>query len=233
MQLVYRGKTKDVFDNGDGTYILRFKDDMTGENGVFDPGANTVGLSVEGMGRSGLRLSQFFFEKLNSLDIPTHYISADIDKAEMKVYPSTSFGDGLEVIIRYRAVGSFLRRYGKYCREGDKLDGYVEFTLKDDERGDPLITQDGLAQLNLLSFSDYEYIKKLSLRIAAYIRDLIAKADLELYDLKLEFGRIGEDQHIALVDELSGGNMRVYKDKQYIEPFKLENYLLSTTGGGQ
>ena len=52
MKLVYEGKTKNVYDLDDGNYQLKFKDDVTGENGVFDPGANTVGLSIEEIGRA-------------------------------------------------------------------------------------------------------------------------------------------------------------------------------------
>src|SRR5690606_6155236 len=111
MELKYTGKTKDVYELQDGNYLLQFKDDVTGVDGVFDPGANTVGLTIEGAGRAGLKLTKYFFEILKEKDIPTHYIDADIDKATMTVKPAEVFGKGLEVICRYRAVGSFLRRY--------------------------------------------------------------------------------------------------------------------------
>ncbi len=80
MKLVYRGKTKDVYSLEDGNYLLEFKDDVTGTDGVFDPGANTVGLKIEGAGKAGLRLTKFFYEKLNSMGIPTHYVDADIER---------------------------------------------------------------------------------------------------------------------------------------------------------
>lgn len=64
MKLVYKGKTKDVYRLEDGTIQLKFKDDVTGADGVFDPGANTVGLTLTGAGKSGLKVSQYFFEKL-------------------------------------------------------------------------------------------------------------------------------------------------------------------------
>lgn len=64
MKLINKGKTKDVYKLKDGNYLLKFKDDVTGENGVFDPGANTVGLTIEGAGKSGLKLSKYFFEIL-------------------------------------------------------------------------------------------------------------------------------------------------------------------------
>ena len=133
MMLKYTGKTKDVYELEDGNYLLKFKDDVTGVDGVFDPGANTVGLTMEGAGRAGLRLTKYFFEILNSKGIPTHYIDANIDEQTMTVKPAEVFGDGLEVICRYRAVGSFLRRYGLYAKEGQPLDAFVEVTIKDDD----------------------------------------------------------------------------------------------------
>jgi phosphoribosylaminoimidazole-succinocarboxamide synthase len=227
MKLLYKGKTKDVYEIDADTVLLQFKDDVTGENGVFDPGANTVGLSIDGMGKSGLRLTEFFFKKLNEKNIPTHFISADIGNATMTVQKAEAFGKGLEVICRYKAVGSFLRRYGMYAKEGQDLDAFVEVTLKDDARNDPPITKDALAMLNLLSHEEYDILKKMTQEISGIIKDELAKKGLVLYDIKLEFGRVGADKHIALVDEISGGNMRAYKDASYVEPMKLEQIMLS------
>src|SRR5699024_9218400 len=79
------GKTKDVYRLEDNTIKLKFKDDVTGEDGVFDPGANTIGLTLDGAGKSGLRVSKYFFEKLKAFNIPTHYISANIKESSMLV----------------------------------------------------------------------------------------------------------------------------------------------------
>lgn len=226
MKLVYTGKTKNVFMLEDGNYLLKFKDDVTGENGVFDPGANTVGLSIEGVGRAGLRLTKLFFERLKEEEIPTHYIDANIEEGTMKVKPATLFGKGLEVICRYRAVGSFMRRYGMYAKEGQTLDAFVEVTLKDDARQDPPITKDALDMLGILSLEEYEILKNLTKKICGIVKDELMKKGIELYDIKLEFGRVGEDKHIALIDEISGGNMRAYKNGEYIEPLQLEKLML-------
>ncbi len=225
MKHVYEGKTKSVYMLEDGNYLLKFKDDATGENGVFDPGANTVGLTIDGLGKAGLRLSVFFFEKLQQLGIPTHYISANIEDATMTVKGAEVFGKGLEVICRYRAVGSFLRRYGMYAKDGQPLDAYVEMTLKDDAREDPLITKDALDMLNILNVEEYETIKALTQKIAGVVRDELAKKGLELYDIKFEYGRVGND--VVLIDEISAGNMRVYKDGKYIPPMELATMMLS------
>lgn len=228
MEIVYKGKTKDVYDLKDGNYLLKFKDDVTGEAGVFDPGANTVGLTVEGMGKSGLRMTKFFFEKLKEKEIPTHYVEADIENITMTVKPAKMFGNGIELICRYRAVGSFLRRYGMYAEEGQLLDSFVEVTLKDDERNDPPITEEALHILGILSKDEYKVIKDLTVEISNVVKEELAKKGIELYDIKLEFGRVGEGKEIALIDEISGGNMRAYKDGKYIEPLELEKLMLES-----
>lgn len=226
MKLRYTGKTKDVYELQDGNYLLQFKDDVTGVDGVFDPGANTVGLTIEGAGRAGLKLTKYFFEILNEREIPTHYIDADIEQATMTVKPAEVFGKGLEVICRYRAVGSFLRRYGLYAEEGQALDAFVEVTLKDDGREDPPISEDALDMLGILSKEEYQVLKKLTQQIGGIVKDELANKGIELYDIKFEFGRTGDDRQIVLIDEISGGNMRAYKDGEYIEPLELEKMFL-------
>ncbi|WP_077324650.1 phosphoribosylaminoimidazolesuccinocarboxamide synthase [Virgibacillus siamensis] len=226
MELKYTGKTKDVYELEDGNYLLQFKDDVTGTDGVFDPGANTVGLSMEGAGRAGLKLTKYFFETLKAKGIPTHYIDADIEQRTMTVKPAEVFGNGLEVICRYRAVGSFLRRYGLYAEEGQQLDAFVEVTLKDDAREDPPISEDALDMLGILSKDEYQVLKELTQKIGNVVKEELAKKDIELYDIKFEFGRTDADKQIVLIDEISGGNMRAYKDGEYIEPLDLEKMFL-------
>ena len=229
MQLVFKGKTKDIFVLADGKYMLKFKDDVTGEDGVFDPGANKVGLVMEGAGKAALHLSKFFFELLHKKGIPTHYITADLAEKTMTVQPATPFGEGLEVICRYRAVGSFYRRYGKYVQNGDPLDAFVEFTLKDDAREDPPITEDALVMLEILTKDEYNTLCQLTRQIANIVKSQLAQRGLDLYDIKFEFGRIGHDQHIALIDEISGGNMRAYKDGAQVQPLELTELILRDT----
>lgn len=225
MKLVYVGKTKNVYDLENGNYLLKFKDDVTGENGVFDPGANQVGLTIEGAGKAGLRLSEYFFKVLRDKGIPTHYIDSNIEEATMTVRPAKPFGKGLEVICRYRAVGSFYRRYGSYVEEGQPLDCFVEMTLKDDNRNDPPISEDALDMLGIMKKSEYNTIKELAKTIGNIIKDELQKRGIELYDIKFEFGKVGQDE-IVLIDEISGGNMRAYKGDEYIAPLELEKLIL-------
>lgn len=225
MKLIYKGKTKDVYEAANDCVLLKFKDDVTGEDGVFDPGANTVGLTIEGAGQSGLRMTTYFFEQLEKKGIPTHFVEANIEEATLLVKSAEMFGNGLEVICRYRAVGSFLKRYGAYCEEGQELDAFVEVTLKDDDRNDPPINQDGLAQLNLLTAVEYETLTTLTKQISNVVKEELAAKGLELYDIKLEFGR-DVNGNLMLIDEISGGNMRAYQNGAPVSPLALEKILL-------
>lgn len=226
MRLLMNGKTKDVYDLENGNYLLKFKNDATVDaDGNLDPGGNVVGASIEGLGRASLHLTKYYFEKINAAGILTHYIDSDLDATAMMVHPVTLFGKtGIEVICRLKAAGSFLRRYGEYCTEGQDLDFFVEISLKDNERGDPMIARDALAILRILSFAEYDDLVARTKQIAALIRDDLAAKNLDLYDIKLEFGRI--DGKIALVDEFSWGVMRVYKDGEWLQPLALSKYFV-------
>ena len=118
------------------------------------------------------------------------------------------------------------RRYGMYVKQGQPLDALVEFTLKDDARQDPPITEDALAMLGILTKDECQTIKELTRKIAEIVKEELKKKGLELYDIKFEFGRHKETGEIILIDEISGGNMRAYKDNEYIEPLTLEKILL-------
>ena len=226
MNLIYTGKTKDVYSLENSEVLLKFKDDVTGTDGVFDPGANTVGLTIDGAGKSGLRMTKHFFELLQDHQVATHYVSADLDEVSMVVKAADMFGKGLEVICRSRAVGSFYRRYAAYCEEGQELNALVEITIKDDERGDPTISDDTLATLGILSKDQYQELKALTVKICDLIKLELAKKSLDLYDIKLEFGKDKTTGEIMLIDEISGGNMRVYKDGVYTAPLDLEKHFL-------
>ncbi|MFZ1604737.1 MAG: phosphoribosylaminoimidazolesuccinocarboxamide synthase [Enterococcus aquimarinus] len=225
MKRIYQGKTKDVYEKEDGTIRLMFKDEMTGKDGVFDPGENQVGLTVEGSGRYGLKVSQYFFERLNQAGIQTHFLAADLEEKSMDVKKAVVFGQGLEVICRYKAVGSFIRRYADYIESGADLNGYVEITIKDDERQDPFISKDALVLLGILSEAEYDLIKEQTKRICDLIKEELATKGLTLYDIKLEFGRGEKPGEIMLIDELSGGNMRVFNGEESVYPLDLETYL--------
>ncbi len=225
-KLIYTGKTKNVYALPNGNYLLKFKDDCTGKDGVFDPGENSIGLTIEGVGDVNLRMSIYFFEKINAAGIRTHFVSADLQNTTMEVLPAKVFGKGLEVICRYKAVGSFLRRYGDYVESGADLPAYVEMTFKDDAKGDPLVTKDGLIVLGVMTSEQYDEIKDMTQKITRIVADEMEARGMELYDIKFEYG-YDADGKVMLIDEIASGNMRVYKDGQYIEPMTLSKLFFA------
>ena len=226
MEKIYQGKTKDVYALENGNVLLKFKDDCTGKDGVFDPGENAVGLTIEGVGDVNLRMSIYFFEKINAAGIRTHYVSADLENTTMEVLPAKVFGKGLEVICRYRAVGSFYKRYSDYCELGQELPAYVETPFKNDEQGDPLVTKDGLVALGVMTAEQYDSLKEQTQAITKIVADDLKEKGLDLYDIKFEFGYDAEGK-VMLIDEIASGNMRVYKDGEYVDPLTLNELFFA------
>ncbi|MBO5944060.1 MAG: phosphoribosylaminoimidazolesuccinocarboxamide synthase [Clostridia bacterium] len=226
MEKIYTGKTKDVFKLENGNCLLKFKDDCTGKDGVFDPGENAVGLTIDGVGDVNLRMSIYFFEKVNAAGIKTHYVSANLEDTTMEVLPAKVFGHGLEVICRHKAVGSFIRRYGDYIEEGADLPAYVEMTFKNDEKGDPLVIKDALVALGVMTDKQYDDIKEMTQKITQIVADDLKEKGLVLYDIKFEFG-YNADGDVMLIDEIASGNMRVYKDGKYIDPMTLSELFFA------
>ncbi len=225
-KLVYRGKTKDVFALESGNYLLKFKDDCTGKDGVFDPGENSVGLTIEGVGDVNLRMSIYYFEKMNAAGIYTHYVNADLASTTMEVLPAKPFGKGLEVICRHKAVGSFYRRYSDYVEEGADLPAYVEMTFKNDAKGDPLVTREGLIALGVMTGEQYDDVAEMTRKITQIVADDLKTRGLILYDIKFEFG-YDENGKVMLIDEVASGNMRVYRDGEYVDPMTLSELFFA------
>ena len=231
MVKVYQGKTKDVYKLDNGNVMLKFKDDCTGKDGVFDPGENSVGLTIDGIGRANLETSIRYFELLKKAGIKTHYVSANIDEATMEVLDAECIGNaqgggGLEVICRLVATGSFNRRYGEYIKDGTRIEGgYVECTFKNDEKGDPLVTGEGLAVLGVMSPEMFESMKAQTLKITKIVADDLASIGLDLWDIKFEFGY--NNGEVVLIDEIASGNMRVYKDGKIVPPVELTKLILN------
>jgi phosphoribosylaminoimidazole-succinocarboxamide synthase len=222
MHKIYTGKTKDVFLRDDGNVLLRFKDAVTGVGDRIDSGANEVIGEVAGKGRSSFRLTLRFFELLHEAGIPTHFVGAGPDTNTIIARLARSFK--LEVICRVKAWGSFVRRYGGYVREGDPLPSLVEFTLKDDERGDPLITEDALVALNIVSREAIDYMKATARRATSLIAGHLNEQGLELIDIKYEFGEV--DGRTMIIDEVSGDSMRVARHGRIMLQTELAEALL-------
>lgn len=222
MILKFKGKTKDVYENPDSTITLKFKDDVTGKDGVFDPGANEVGLSIEGIGNLGLQVTSYFFK--NITNVPSHFINSNLSENTMHVKNCSVFGNGLEVICRLKAGGSFLRRYGAYINDNDPLDYFVEFTLKDDLRNDPPISKEGLLALNILNDKEYQTLVDYTKELTRQVSELLNKKGIALHDIKYEFGKHKDE--IVLIDEISAGSMRASINNIILNPIDLSHEIL-------
>ncbi|MBQ1243349.1 MAG: phosphoribosylaminoimidazolesuccinocarboxamide synthase [Clostridia bacterium] len=206
MKKLYEGKTKNVMlDEETGIVHLFFKDDATGENGVFDPGSNTVGGSVEGKGKVGLEVSKYFFELMEKNGIPTHYLGADVEQGLMKVRNLTV--PRLEFIVRYFTAGSMCRRFT--LEEGIPFNPpYAEVTLKDDIQGDPLISERICLMKGILKEGQYEEAQNVVLRVGEVLKEELATMDLQLIDFKIEVG-YDETGKIFVADEITPDIWRV------------------------
>src|SRR5690606_3190294 len=159
MELLADGKTKTLYALDNDQVLMVFKDDVTGSEEGIDPGGNVVVGRLEGKGLAALQQSIYFFDLLGRHGIPTHYVARDPDRGAIIVRRAQWFG--LEFIVRFKAFGSFVRRYGRYVDEGAPLDGLVEITLKDDERGDPLIVDEAIAAIGLMPLDQVQEAKAL------------------------------------------------------------------------
>lgn len=209
MKTLYEGKTKDVLtDEATGAVYLLFKDSATGENGVFDPGSNTVGGSVEGKGKIGLKISGYFFKLMEKNGIPTHYIGADINKGLMQVHKVTV--PPLEFVLRYFTAGSMCRRFT--LEEGIPFDPpYAEVTLKDDEQGDPLISERLCRLKGLLGPGQYNEALDVLTKVGEVLRKELAGMGYTLIDFKIELG-YDETGKVVVADEITPDIWRI-KDK--------------------
>lgn len=211
---IYSGKTKDLYALANGNILLVFKDDVTGADGVIDPGANSVIGQVEGKGRKSLAMTDYFFKCLDAAGIPTHLVQVDVEAGTMEVRRAEPLGKnisgagGLEFVCRTRPWGSFIRRYQQYIRDnGQKLDYLVEITVKDDERGDPLINDDTILALDLLSPAHLEQAKDMTRNVCRIVEADLADKGLVLIDMKIEIGLV--DNKVVVIDEISADAMRV------------------------
>ena len=206
MKQLYEGKTKNVMlDEETGIVHLFFKDSATGENGVFDPGSNSVGGSVEGKGKVGLAVSAYFFELMEKNGIPTHYLGSDIEKGLMKVRNLTV--PRLEFIVRYETAGSMCRRFT--LPEGIVFDPpYADVTLKDDEQGDPLISERICLMKGILLPGQYEEAIEIVKKVGEVLKVELASMNLKLIDFKIEVG-YDESGKIFVADEITPDIWRI------------------------
>ena len=196
---LYEGKAKEVYETSDpNCLIVSYKDDATAFNGEKKG-------RISGKGAINNQLTNHFMQMLEKNDIPTHFVD-EISKNEtlvkkVKIIP-------LEVIVRNLAAGSFSKKYG--VEEGTKLKKpSLEFSLKNDDLGDPLINTYHILSIGLATQLEVETIEKYAFKINSLLREYLLKFDVELVDFKLEFGKT-PDGKIILADEISPDTCRFW-----------------------
>jgi len=199
---IYEGKAKTLFKGEKpGTIIQYFKDDATAFN------AQKRG-TIAGKGIINNKVTELVMHHLERIGIPTHFIERLNDREqlvhEVDIVP-------LEVIVRNIVAGSMAKKFG--IEEGTRLPHpIVEFSLKDDDLGDPLIAEEHISALGLASDEEMEDIFSMTLQINDFLRGLFAGIGIELVDFKLEYGRMDTEDGIMLVlaDEFSPDNCRLW-----------------------
>lgn len=206
LEKLYEGKAKIIYRTTEPEVLLTyFKDDATAFN------AQKRG-TIKGKGEVNCTVSATIFKWLESLGIPTHYLEQtaanEMRVKGVKIIP-------LEVVVRNVAAGSLCRETGLAL--GTILpQPLVEFYLKNDELGDPLLTSDRLALLEIVTSEELEIIKQMALKINLALQEFFNSCEITLVDFKLEFGFDGEKQ-IILADEISPDTCRLW-DKNESDP---------------
>lgn len=205
-QKLYEGKAKILYPTNDPEILLaRYKDDATAFN------AQKKG-QIQGKGEINCTIAAALFEWLESLGIPTHYIDRpaphEMRVRAVKILP-------IEVVVRNIAAGSLCKQTG--LPEGKVLPSpLVEFYLKNDELGDPLLTRDRLFLLELATAQELEEIQTMALQIDRHLTDFFLRCDITLVDFKLEFGKDSQ-QRLLLADEISPDTCRLW-DRSQVDP---------------
>lgn len=200
-KILYEGKAKQVWEHDSDHFVMHFKNSATAFNAQKKA-------EIEGKGVLNQRISAKIFQYLAAQGIPTHYVRS-LNETDMLVRKVTIVP--LEVVIRNIAAGNLCKRLG--VEEKQKLDPpLLEFYLKNDALGDPIVTEDHIRVMNLATPADVVAIKALALRINEAMRAYFARVGIILVDFKLEFGR-AKDGQLILADEISPDGCRLWDEK--------------------
>ena len=202
MGVLYDGKSKTLLEGSSAdTYIIRYKDTATAFNGEKKE-------ELEGKGKLNNAISNFIFKYLADNGVETHFIK-ELDDTSILVKKAEIVM--VEVIVRNIAAGSFSKKYG--IKEGSTLKNtVVEFCLKSDSLGDPMINASQITAIDLASKEELDKMIQDALKINKLLTELFLKAGIDLIDFKLEFGRYieGTETKIILCDEISPDSCRLW-----------------------
>jgi phosphoribosylaminoimidazole-succinocarboxamide synthase len=199
---VYEGKAKILYEGPEpGTLVQHFKDDATAYN-------NKKHDRIEGKGVLNNRISEFLFQRLGEIGVPTHFLKRLNMREqlirEVEIIP-------VEVVVRNVAAGSICKRLG--LEEGTQLPrSIVEFCYKSDELGDPLVSEEHITAFGWASPQEIDEMTALALRINDFLAGLFIGVGIRLIDFKCEFGRLYENDmlRIVLADEISPDSCRLW-----------------------
>ncbi len=199
---IYEGKAKTLYEGPEpGTIVQYFKDDAT----AFNAEKREV---IEGKGVLNNMLSEYFMTGLTTVGIPNHFIRR-LNMREQLVRACEIIP--LEVIVRNYAAGTMAKRLG--LEEGTQLPRpIVEYCLKDDRLGDPLVTEEHIAAFGWASQQDMDDILSLALRVNDFLSGVMYGVHIRLIDFKIEIGRIyeGDYQRLIVADEISPDSCRLW-----------------------
>ena len=212
---VYEGKAKILFEGPEpGTLVQYFKDDATAFN-------NKKHAVITGKGVLNNRISEYLMVRLGEIGIPTHFMRRLNMREqlirEVEIIP-------IEVVVRNIAAGSIAQRFK--LEEGASLPrSIIEYYYKNDELGDPLVSEEHITAFGWSSYQEIDEILNLALRINDFLSGLFTGIGVKLVDLKLEFGRLWEedDMRIVLADEISPDNCRLW-DARTNEKFDKDRF---------
>ena len=216
MKLVYRGKTKDVYELNNDTLRLAFTDRVTkNDAGEIDPGGNNLAEeTMPGQGEACLVMTTAIFDAINKNKIAaTHMLAFDLPGLTMDVRRAKMFTPGLEWVGRWVCTGSFLRRYKMVpgIEDGKRLPSPVfEITLKDDAAGDPPIVPSALVALNIVEARIMDDLFARNAKVLETIKDMFSARGLDLWDIKIEWG-LDADGAPLIIDEISPGCCRAFE----------------------
>jgi phosphoribosylaminoimidazole-succinocarboxamide synthase len=213
---IYEGKAKVLYEGPEpGTLIQHFKDDAT----AFNAQKHEV---IDGKGVLNNRISEFLFQNLNDMGVPTHFIRRLNMREqlirEVEIIP-------LEVVVRNIAAGSLSKKLG--IEEGTQLPrSIIEFYYKNDELGDPMVSEEHITAFGWATPQEIDDIMALAIRVNDFLSGLFLGAGIRLVDFKIECGRLweGELMRIVIADEISPDSCRLWdvktKDKMDKDRFR-------------
>ncbi|HEX2888377.1 phosphoribosylaminoimidazolesuccinocarboxamide synthase [Vineibacter terrae] len=199
---IYEGKAKILYEGPEpGTIVQYFKDDATAFN-------NQKKGTITGKGVINNRISEYLMTRLNEIGVPTHFIRR-LNMREQLVRQVEIIP--LEVVVRNVAAGSLAQRFG--IPEGQALPrSILEFYYKNDQLGDPMVTEEHITAFGWATPQDIDDIVALALRVNDFLSGLFLGIGIKLIDFKIEFGRLYEEEmvRVVLADEISPDSCRLW-----------------------